>query len=192
MLTTEELEERKRNRHIRAALNLLEELSGNFNPDTDNAAYIAGGVAVIFWVQDFRVTQDLDAIFDGELLDGKAITKRNNDLFIDFNFNDTLSLVQEDYRERAVPVGKFGSLTVFVVAPVDLVLMKISRGTEKDMNDVRMLIESGIVDREELARLAEDAFAIYIGNPAYPKSNLAKAMEFFNDEEATPAYRPRP
>lgn len=167
------------NAYLKSALKILENMAPAFDPTEDSHVYIAGGVAVAWWLWDKRVTYDLDAVFIGKLRPEAKVVTKDGDVSLDVNFNDTLSLVEENYQERATEVAVFEKLHVHMISPVDLVLMKASRASQKDMDDIEALIKKGLVDKDEFLRLAKDAMVIYIGNPRPVTITLEKIEQMF-------------
>ena len=90
----------------------------------------------------------------------------------DYNFNDTFSLIHSDYPKRATFVQSYGKLTAHIISPVDLALMKISRFSERDRNDIKELVREGLIDRDELKDLANDALNDYVGNTEVLRTSL--------------------
>lgn len=163
---------------VRDALTLLQKTASAF--DGEAHVYVAGGIAVAWWLQgknEVRTTLDIDAIFEGKVKPDAVIPAREGGVGLDMNFTDTLSLVDEEYPARAKEIAVFDNLHVHMIAPVDLILMKASRASPKDMEDIRRLIS--FVDKKEFKRLAKNALVIYIGNLAPVKTTLARIERLF-------------
>lgn len=176
-----------RNIVFSGALDVLEQVSQELQPGCGPIyAFVAGGMAVSWWLGDRRVSYDVDAIFSHRfaipnisssiVVDGEKRT-----VYFDHNFNDTFSLLQQDYPDRAEEVGRFGELVVKVIAPVDLAIMKCSRFTEKDRNDIILMISDGLIDREEFFSLAQDAMLDYVGNLRNIEITLGVIGRYFEE-----------
>lgn len=111
-------------------------------------AYITGGVAVHFYTK-VRMSDDIDIILDREL-------DIPNDLFVewlnengekevlmyDYNYNDTFVLIPEEYKSRAKLVKNLDDkINIYVLHPLDLIISKISRYADNDIEDIENLIE---------------------------------------------------
>lgn len=168
---------------IEAALRLMEQVASQLRPDVEACAYIAGGVAVSWWLGKSRVTFDLDAVYSGRFgvydISPVEICGHSGRMELDTNYNDSFSFVQEDYYDRAEEIAVIGRMHVKVVAPVDLALMKISRFSQKDREDITDLIKAGLVDESEFERLAADARITYIGNLEQIEYGLEFARQKF-------------
>lgn len=175
---------------VRSALRILEGMAKAFDPGKENHAYVAGGIAVAWWLGGERTTKDLDVVFDGDILPGVEVSTRDGDVFLDWNFSDTLSLVEEDYFSRSVEVAVFGPLHVHMLAPVDLVLMKASRASPKDMADISGLVRKDLVNKKEFLALAESALVIYVGHPGPVRDRIAEIAAMFPKEGTCPSFRP--
>lgn len=177
---------------IKAALTLMRKVSEQLKPGIEASAYIAGGVAVSWWLGEERTTLDLDAVYSGRFgiydISGVEVENRDSLMELDTNYNDSFSFVQEDYYDRAVEIARFGDFHVKVTAPVDLVLMKLSRFSQKDREDISSLVLSGLVDRDELERLAEDAKVTYIGNLERIEYGLDFVREKFEELEGACSF----
>ena len=62
-----------------------------------------------------------------------------------------------DADKRAVLVGEFGNLTVYIFDPYTIALSKLDRGFDTDMEDILFLIQHQLVTVEQLAIFVEDA-----------------------------------
>ena len=155
-------------------------------------AFLAGGVAVHYWVGN-RVTTDVDAEFslagtgyrnflpvDDVIVYDDADGKRGA-VHIDRNYTPVFALMHEDYVARSRPLGNQlggkGKLEVYVLSPADLAISKMARWAPHDQEDVVALAAAGLLDPEELERLAFEAAATAIGhNPSMLRINIQEAI----------------
>lgn len=148
------------------------------------SAYIVGGMAVSWWVGSQRKSFDVDAIFSHRFAIpniSKKVNIENREKYVifDHNFNESFSLLQKDYQDRATHVAKYTNLNIFVLSPVDLVIMKASRYTENDQKDIEELIKLNLVDQNKFETLFNDALIDYIGNPTPLMTNLELITRIF-------------
>lgn len=187
--------------HFDASLNILKQIAKTVeNCHSTVHAYIAGGQAMAFWCNGFRMSLDLDVIFSHKMLVEQglhAFVAAENPLDaqrvdFDYNFNDTFSLIHSDYPKRATFVQSYGKLTAHIISPVDLALMKISRFSERDRNDIKELVREGLIDRDELKELANDALNDYVGNTEVLRTSLDIVLTWFPSAEQKKCHRLRP
>lgn len=62
-----------------------------------------------------------------------------------------------DADKRAVFMGVFGNLTVYVLDPYTIALSKLDRGFDTDIEDVLFLVQQQLVTIEQLALFVENA-----------------------------------
>jgi len=81
----------------------------------------------------------------------------------DQHFNNSLCPLHEDYEDRAILLSGYdGSpMQVFIAHPLDLAISKLGRFTERDQDDIHLLIGAGKLDLDEFDRLATEAIDYY-------------------------------
>ncbi|MHA6193330.1 DUF6036 family nucleotidyltransferase [Pseudomonas wadenswilerensis] len=136
-------------------------------------AYVFGGCA-LHMLTNARGSADIDAelqIAAGvnrddviALLDGipeeYELNGRDMQVQYDTRFNTSLCPIHEDFSERAIPLTPLqasAQFQVFVVDPVDLIITKLGRFTDRDHHDIRTLIRERNVDLKRLDMLARQA-----------------------------------
>ena len=190
----------KSNPYLRAGTNILQRIAETVQGTSVNiSAYIAGGLAVSYWLDGRRMSLDLDVLFSHRIVLEQGLSAQvesTEPLFaervdFDYNFSDAFSLLQADYPDRAQYLVKYGNLKVYILAPVDLVLMKMSRFSGRDREDIKALINENLVDREELHRLAQDALKDFIGNTAIIETSLNIVDSWFYNLEDDDSCCPR-
>jgi len=68
----------------------------------------------------------------------------------------------EGHQQRAIPVGQFGNLSVYVADPYSIALSKVDRGFEADLSDLVFLIRHNHIKLSELERILKKA--LYLAN----------------------------
>lgn len=159
--------------HKDALLSIAKRISSSF-PSLPQPveAYICGGSAVMYWIRDSRISLDVDMFFSRKVLIPRELSASfldqdglPVDLEFDYNFNEMFSLLQADYAARAITLMEFSNLRVNVISPVDLAVMKLYRFSGQDQDDIRSLIENGLLnDNDTFKAVAEDAMKDYIGD----------------------------
>lgn len=147
---------------------------------------IAGGTAVAFWIDLPRVSRDLDVFYSHRLLPPSGLSALFEDadgkkilLEYDYGFSETMSLLHHDFASRRHMLSqKFENMHVFVLAPVDIAIMKLTRFDSRDQQDIQKMVDAGVMhNAKEFSSLAEDAQKDYIGDLKrleWPKEQVAK------------------
>lgn len=151
---------------------------------------IFGGCAVHLYT-GHRVSTDIDgeifqtidladqdakrllAEFPEEFFDRE--TGRTMELNWDLGFNTTLGPLHEDYLERGIRITELpddSPVYAYVAAPVDVAISKLGRALEHDLDDIAAMLRKGLIDVEELRRLASEAIDCYVGNQEAPATIL--------------------
>lgn len=154
--------------------------------------YVAGGAA-LHLLTGARVTEDVDATFSKKVMLGDDIQVSYRDadgrariLYLDRSYNDTLGLLHADaYRDSqvvAVPEVDSKRIEVRILAPVDLVVSKLSRFSDQDRGDIELLARRGLIDSASVRRRAEEALADYVGDPAPVRTSIDIACRLIDAE----------
>ena len=147
--------------------------------------YVAGGAA-LHLLTGARVSEDVDAVFSKRVLFNAEIEVSYRDpdgrarlLYLDRNYNDTLSLLHEDAHKDARSIDIPGTdkklIDVRVLAPIDLAVSKLSPFVDQDREDILLLAREGLIDSASLRERAEQALGSYVGdlNPVRNSINIA-------------------
>jgi len=74
-----------------------------------------------------------------------------------------------------------------VLSPVDLAVSKLARFDERDRDDIRTLIQDGLLtDAETFRRRAEEALAYYIGDLTMVRYAIRDVTEWIQDHRHEP------
>jgi len=81
----------------------------------------------------------------------------------DQHFTNSLCPLHEDYEDRAILLSGYDDspMQVFIAHPLDLAISKLGRFTERDQDDIHLLIGAGKLDLDEFDRLATEAIDYY-------------------------------
>jgi hypothetical protein len=70
-----------------------------------------------------------------------------------------------------------------LLSPVDLIISKLSRFAQNDVEDIMNIIKTGKVNKQELYELATDAINVGVGfKKSFVEISLQHVMEMFEDE----------
>lgn len=176
---------------VDAGINILEQLAEatkKYNGTID--AYIAGGIAVAYWCAGQRFSLDLDVIFSHRIgtlpLSCKCIDSlTGNEVIIKFdaNFNESLALMQPEYTDRARFVKSCGNIKAHILAPEDIAISKLPRFSNKDKEDIQLLVRNDLIDYEKFRSLAEDALFYYIGDDGNIKYGIEYVGMLVKDQK---------
>jgi len=141
----------------KALIELLKEFVRCYH--TSLRIIILGGVALQMHGWPDRITLDLDAEVRGDL--ESLITFLNHhhipaDLSENI-FRWSIVAMPPGYVERSQIVYQDTNLTVGILSPVDLIVSKLRRGTDIDMEDCLFLQKRYFLSNEEIARAVDAA-----------------------------------
>lgn len=150
--------------------------------------FLAGGMAMHYHC-GVRYTEDVDASFSKRLLvPAEALTVdylredgTPSALYFDANYNDTFALLHPDHRDHAGEWEGIGNeerlVRLFVLAPVDLAVSKLSRFSPQDREDILALASNRLVNAEQLRRQASEALDYYVGDTSWIQHYLNDVCE---------------
>jgi hypothetical protein len=160
--------------------------------------YLAGGMAVNFYT-GYRPTVDVDASFSHRLILPRAeelvVSYPGPDgkpelVYFDLNYSTSFALMHPDFEKGAYRVGgsefQDPKIHLYVIAPVDLALSKVSRFEENDREDIAELARHNLIDSTALVDRAEVAMEYYIGDPSMLRLNLIEAVEIVRAAKSEP------
>lgn len=174
----------------RGLRDLLAKLADRMGLSNDIKVFIAGGMAVHLYTAA-RTTTDLDAEFSAcvHLPSDIVVEVLNDDgtsqlVYLDSNYNSTLSLMHEDYQIDSIPINlNVEHFDVRLLSPVDLAVSKISRLAENDCEDIRSLVSKGLTTADEIEERAHAAMGGYVGSLTTLKQNLNDALKIARQAE---------
>lgn len=143
--------------------------------------YLTGGTsAVLVGWRDSTVDVDLKADPEpGRFFEALARLKDDLDLNIELAAPSDFIPELPSWRERSVLIGRFGSLEFFHYDFYSQALAKIQRGHERDLADVREMLERGYVRTAELKRLFEAIVPRMLRYPALEPEAFRDRLDEF-------------
>ena len=146
--------------------------------------YLAGGMAVHFYT-GYRSTGDVDIEFshrlalpDDLIVDAHLEDGSVRPIYIDKNYNSTFALIHPDYQEDSIEMPfDFKNFEIRVLDPTDLVVSKIARLGDNDIEDIRQIIMRGLTDASKIELRANEALDYFIGNVSPLKYNIEQVVE---------------
>jgi hypothetical protein len=117
--------------------------------------YLVGGTTLVYErlrvaTLDIDLTFEVDPAHHGVLM--RAVARLKDDLGINAEEVSPADFIPlpSGWRERSPYVGRFGQLEVFHFDPVSAALSKLARGYERDLADVKTMLDAGLIEREQL------------------------------------------
>jgi len=145
---------------------------------------VGGGTAVYAGWRASSVDADLCADEDVVFKDIQGIKERLN-VNIEFARPEHFVPALEGSAERHVFIETVGRVSFYHYDPYAQVLSKVVRGFERDLDDARAFVRSGMVDpgkfRGLVAAIPESAYARY---PSLSRAGVERAVDAFLDDVA--------
>lgn len=144
-----------------------------------------GGAAIILGYRRDRLTEDADLLLDDSecrtLIDAsgfsEAVEATNTELaprglYLTHIFGPEQEILSPSWREQCRPIAlpRLIRLKVTVLGPVDLILTKLARCDEGDLDDIRYLIATENLGAAELNRALATALVPEVLAEIFPES----------------------
>jgi len=116
--------------------------------------YLVGGAALVHAGVRTDATQDIDLTINAADEDAlsEAIRQLKDSMRINVEFASPADFMPlpPQWEMHAQYIGRYGSLDVFYFDFYSIALSKIQRGSTRDINDVRLLLQQGYIDLQGL------------------------------------------
>lgn len=142
--------------------------------------YLVGGAALVHLGVREGQTQDIDIQVsgpnEGELT--VAIQKLIERLQINVEFASPADFIPlpSQWEMHARFIDRYGSIDVFYFDFYSIALSKMERGNSRDIADVKLLVEQGIIALDELDQAFQEVLA-QLGKGRYPRITPRRFME---------------
>ena len=97
--------------------------------------------------------------------------------------------MHEDAHDDSVPLTLEGIdpevLDVRILTPLDLAVSKVGRLSAQDQADIAALARRGLITGEKLAKRAEEALDLYVGDTQRLRGNIAAAVRIVAENNPT-------
>lgn len=116
--------------------------------------FFLGGSACILGGYTERATRDFDFIdleYPSKL--GRVFTQLRDFDMLEYES----TLISPKYKERATKLDKFNYLNIYTLSPEDIIVSKIIRLEEKDIEDIDQLIN--LADKELINRIIDEVLS---------------------------------
>ncbi|MBI4818410.1 MAG: hypothetical protein HY791_19245 [Deltaproteobacteria bacterium] len=154
-----------------------------------------GGAALILGYGLSRSTEDADLILDEQEVDvlirqanfGEALRLTNEELapkglYLTHIFGPEQQILTPEWRQSCVVVNRsFGNaaLAVSALGPLDLILSKLARADDEDLEDIRFIIESKGIERKTLADAIDRAMVPEVLSEVFER-NRQRVLKLFD------------
>ncbi|CAN5646421.1 hypothetical protein BH20VER1_BH20VER1_08580 [soil metagenome] len=143
--------------------------------------YFTGGVSAVLhgWRQ---MTVDIDLRSEPEPAGlFEALHSLKEKLQINLELAAPSDFIPElpGWRERSVFIARHGQLDFYHYDFYSQALAKIERGYDRDLDDVRQMVESGMVGREKLGQYFEQIRPTLLRYPAIDPESFARKVASF-------------
>ncbi len=134
--------------------------------------YLVGGAALVHAGVRPGFTQDIDiqvsGANEGELI--VAIQRLIQQMQINVEFASPADFIPlpSQWEMHAQYIGRYGNVDVFYFDFYSIALSKIERGNSRDMADVKLLVQQGIINLKELDAAYQEVLA-QLGQGRYPR-----------------------
>lgn len=132
-------------------LKLVDNLVGSTFGKTDLEFYLAGGSACALAGYIDRSTRDFDFVDRGYPSRLAKVFKLLEPYDLLTNY---FAAIPKNYAKRAMKLDGFTNISVYIFCKEDIIASKIDRLSEKDIEDVKLLI--GDIDRTVLEKCIEE------------------------------------
>lgn len=116
--------------------------------------YLVGGAAMVHMGLRSDFTEDIDvdvrATDEDELIESIRRLKDTLQVNVEFASPGDFIPLPKGWESHAKYVGRYGSIDVFYFDFYSIALSKIQRGHTRDIKDVRLLLEQGVITLPEL------------------------------------------
>lgn len=164
---------------------LMKELARTAPRRGPNQVYfVGGGTAVYLGWRHSSIDADLFSDREEVFRDIQGIKERLN-MNIDFARPEDFVPPLQGTEKRHVFIDKIGSVAFYHYDPYAQLLSKIVRGFQRDLDDARKFVSSGMVDPARLLDLVEAVpDATYARYPSLSRAAVGKAVADFLAEIA--------
>lgn len=157
-------------------LKLVDKLVGVTFGKTDLDFYFAGGSACVLAGYIDRATRDFDFVDRGYPSQLSKVLKllEPYDLLTSY-----FAAIPKNYMKRATRLEGFDNISVYLFSKEDIIASKIDRLSEKDLEDIRILIAD--IDKEQLLQSIDETIEniIYTDKKEKYIRNLSKFKSKF-------------
>ncbi len=134
--------------------------------------YLVGGAALVHAGVRPGFTQDIDiqvgGANEGDLIISIQQLIQQMQINIEFASPKDFIPLPSQWEAHAQYVGRYGQIEVFYFDFYSIALSKIERGTTRDIEDVKLLVQQQRIDLNELDAAYQEVFA-QLGKGRYPK-----------------------
>ena len=144
--------------------------------------YLVGGAALVHMGVRTGSTQDIDieirAVDEDEMSEAIRRLKDSMKVNVEFASPSDFIPIPTQWESNAKYVGRYGSIDVFYFDFYSIALSKIERGSTSDINDVKLLVQQGIIELQELDNAYNEVLP-RVGKRPYNRLDPQKFAEHY-------------
>lgn len=134
--------------------------------------YLVGGAALVHLGLRSGLTQDIDVQVgganEGELIVAIQQLIQQMQINVEFASPGDFMPLPSQWEAHARYVGRYGQIDVFYFDFYSIALSKIERGNDRDIADVKLLVQQGVITLSELDAAYQEVLA-QLGKGRYPR-----------------------
>lgn len=135
--------------------------------------YLLGGSACILGGYSDRMTRDFDFVdLDYPAHFGRVLRYLNDFDMLEYES----TILAPSYQERAIRLNEFQYLNIFILSREDIIVSKIIRMEEKDLDDMDRMI--GVSDKNLILKIIDEVLSREDLYPSKKDAFLQKLPEF--------------
>ena len=147
--------------------------------DVETAVFLTGGAtAVLLGWRESTLDADLLILPESDAL-LRALPRLKEELQLNVEIASPAHFVPElpGWRERSLPIERIGRVSYFHYDPYAQALAKIERGHDKDLTDVRELLDRALIEPGRLRELFSAIEPQLHRNPAVDPKSFRRRLE---------------
>ena len=163
-------------------IDFLEVLDGELEKGITLVA-VGGTAMTLLDLKKSTIDVDFTIPSEDEPLFSRALSKIAHGFKIDY-WTDGLvfcTILPDDYLENSVAIARLRYILLKALHPVDIIVTKIGRLDDRDLEDIEECIEKYNISKEQIAERA--ATVQYVGNEKLYEYNLHYILEQFYKTE---------
>ncbi len=160
-------------------LSLLQAVDDNL-PSKIRINAVGGTALTLLGIKSATIDVDFDTTLADHHVLKKTINELNPGYRVDFFTNGLIFSQQlpDDYLQQCTPItSKLKNIDLYSISPLDILLSKTGRLNERDIQDIKMVIEKFDIKPGQVKKRAPKIG--YVGAEAHYQQNLEYVLKLF-------------
>lgn len=171
-----------------ALKNFLSKIDQTLPPNKNVKLFLFGGMLVYLYTgleRSYYIEGEFNQkvyVSDGLNLIYTTDTGQERQIRFNKNDNSRFNLIHQNYLQDAqiIPFSHLNNMQVYALSPVDVCVSKIARLSLIDIEDVQLLVKTGLCSAQNIAQRAKEASNDYVGDLSQFHTNLSLAIHYAN------------